>query len=499
MRARRHDDRGYALVLIAASMSLLLGVAGFGVDLGSWYRSATRLQNAVDSAALAGVVFMPGDFVSAQSTALGVMRKNGFANGTDNNVVTVSAVGSDPHELRVCATLGNVQQFFTKIVGAHPSISKCATARYVLPVAMGSPLNEITNDALGVYPAISGYCSASEDGDEFQSGYRGMFPDHTWASYTGCPPGGAYGPPLGANPDYDPSGYDYRIDVKTATATSIDVFDGEWSSTSPYDGVQGNGTTTIDTTYTLTFDNNTPLNRGDDVVVASTTVASGDASWQSQWKTLATVSVIGGYYLNVKTSTNAESHGTNSYGLRARQSSAFTACSSDVTSANYSATCPQIYGVSRISVDAQVASSAAQFYLASIGADHAGQDLVIDLYDPGEGGQAIQVLDPNGNPVTFDWKTVDNLPQVAGAEQMSGTDSALDVSGAVSTPDYERNAGTFNDRKVELTIHLPADYAGTYGDKTWWSLHYEFGSLKVRDRTTWSVHVNGDPVRLVGS
>ena len=40
---------------------------------------------------------------------------------------------------------------------------------------------------------------------------------------------------------------------------------------------------------------------------------------------------------------------------------------------------------------------------------------------------------------------------------------------------------------------------GTYGAKTWWSLHYEFGSLKVRDRTTWSVHVNGDPVRLVGS
>jgi hypothetical protein len=480
-------------------MSLLLGVAGFGVDLGSWYRSATRLQNAVDAAALAGVVFMPGDFTTAQNTALAVMRKNGFANGTDNNVVTVSAVAGDDHELKVCTTLGNVQQFFTKVVGAHPRIAKCATARYVLPVAMGSPLNEISNTALGVYPAINGYCSASEDGDEFQSGYRGLFPDHTWLSYTGCPPGGDYGPPLGANPDYDAHGYDYRVDVKAAVATSIDVFDGEWSSTSPYDGVQGNGTTSIDTTYTVTFDNNTPLNRADDVVVATTTIASGDASWQAHWASIATVSAIGGYYVNVRTSTNPESHGTNSYGLRARVGASFTSCSSDVTAANYSATCPQIYGVNHLSVDAQVASNTAQFYLASIGSEHAGQDLTIDLYDPGEGGQSIEVLDPNGDPATFDWKTVDNLPQVAGADAMSGTDSSLDVSGAVTPPDYERNSGTFNDRKVELTIHLPADYAAIYGAKSWWSLRYEFGSLKVRDRTTWSVHVNGDPVRLVGT
>ena len=44
------DERGYVLVLLSVCMSLLLGVAGFAVDLGSWYREASRMQNAVDAA-----------------------------------------------------------------------------------------------------------------------------------------------------------------------------------------------------------------------------------------------------------------------------------------------------------------------------------------------------------------------------------------------------------------------------------------------------------------
>lgn len=492
------DERGYVLVLLSICMTMLLGVAGFAVDLGSWYREASRLQNAVDAAALAGVIYMPGDFSTARSVALGTASRNGFTNGSGGVTITVSSVAADSHRLKVCAVDDQVERFFSRAVGANPRISKCATARYVLPLAMGSPLNELSNAALGVYPAVSGYCSASEDGDEFLSGYRGLFPDHSWSTYTGCPPGGSSGPPLGPNPDYDSDGYDFQVDVKTASPTAIEVFDGAWSQTSVYDGVQGTGTTKMDTTYTVSFDNNTPLNQADDVQVANVTAKSGDAVWAGVWRSIATVSGVGSYRVNVVTSTNSEAHATNSFGVRARAGGSFAQCSSDATAANYSATCPQVYGIEHLSIDARVASSQANFYLASVDQSYAGQELVIDLYDPGEGGQSIEVLDPNGNPVHFAWRTIDTMPQTAGADAMAGDDDALDVSGAISPPDYTRNAGTFNDRKVRITVRMPDDYANEFGARTWWKLRYAFGSLKVRDRTTWSVSVGGDPVRLVG-
>ena len=260
--------------------------------------------------------------------------------------------------------------------------------------------------------------------------------------------------------------------------------------------------TTVHTTYAGSWDSNTPLDPSDDVSLGSTTVASGSAIHRAQWQTLFTVSQPGRYTMNVTVSTNNTSHGSNSFGIRAFQGGGFVLCSSDPSAANYNANCVQVSARESLGVNAQVASSTASFFLASVDPVYAGKQMVVGLFDPSEGGQTIEILDPNGNPVSFTWSTTDNLPTAApGALAYSGSGTSLDVSGsATPKPSHRRNPGKFNDRKVVAIVDLPTNYATLYCTptcKTWWKLRYTFGSTSVSDRTTWSVSVIGDPVRLV--
>ncbi|TON77198.1 hypothetical protein CGH50_29715, partial [Vibrio parahaemolyticus] len=54
--ATRRTQKGITLVLISMVLLILLGVAAFGIDLNHQVLNKTRLQNAVDTAALAGAV-----------------------------------------------------------------------------------------------------------------------------------------------------------------------------------------------------------------------------------------------------------------------------------------------------------------------------------------------------------------------------------------------------------------------------------------------------------
>jgi hypothetical protein len=118
--------------------------------------------------------------------------------------------------------------------------------------------------------------------------------------------------------------------------------------------------------------------------------------------------------------------------------------------------------------------------------------MVIQLFDPGEGARTIEVLDPNGNPVSFDYENVEGFTPT-----YSGTTNLLDVSGAGPQPPNRSSTFKFNERKMQLTIDLPANYAALYGTSTWWKLRYTTSSSGVTDRTTWSVAIVGDPLRLV--
>ena len=57
---KRNEDRGAALIWIAGMLVVLLSMAAFATDLGWILLWNSRLQAAADSAALAGVVNLPG-------------------------------------------------------------------------------------------------------------------------------------------------------------------------------------------------------------------------------------------------------------------------------------------------------------------------------------------------------------------------------------------------------------------------------------------------------
>ncbi len=477
------------LVFVSIVLVVILASAGFAVDLGSWYHEAVEMQNGVDAAALAGVIYMPADYASAQSTATTTMGKNGFNNGQGGISVSVSKVVGYPHRLEVCATDNKVQRYFSAIVGAHPVIHKCATAEYILPVQLGSPLNEFDQPTLGVWPAVNGYCTAKEDGDLLLSGFQGSRPGGGGAT---C------GPPGSASSDYNAAGYAFDIGVvDNSQSTNIDLYNAAFTGSSPDMGL-GNfsgAPTTIDTIYSVYDATQTPLDPSDDPLLFTTTVASGDAGWNG-WRTLYTVPAgapAGRYRVQVTTKAGqANSAGSNSFGIRAYVGGAFTQCSTIPGAGNFSATCPEVFAENNLSVFANQAGSTADFYLANVDASHAGKQMVIQLFDPGEGGQTIEVLDPSGNPVSFDYQNVEGF-----SPNYSGTTSALNVSGSGPQPPNRASNSKFNERKLQISINLPASYTSTYGTNTWWKLRYRFSGSSVTDRTTWSVDIVGEPVRLV--
>lgn len=88
---RSGDERGAALVLVAAALVALLGFSAMVVDVGVLYLNREQLSNAADAAALAGAQFLPDDPATAISTARHYAAQNGIQ--ADEVTVNVSADG----------------------------------------------------------------------------------------------------------------------------------------------------------------------------------------------------------------------------------------------------------------------------------------------------------------------------------------------------------------------------------------------------------------------
>src|SRR5256885_14371984 len=133
------DDRGQTLVVVALLLTMLLGFVGLAVDV-AWYElNLVRMQRAADAAALAGVVYLPGNPTGAVIAALAEATKNGYVTGLGG----VSVVPrQDPINGRVLdvTVQAPVQTYFARLFGtATVQGSRTAAAEFVLPVPMGSP------------------------------------------------------------------------------------------------------------------------------------------------------------------------------------------------------------------------------------------------------------------------------------------------------------------------------------------------------------------------
>jgi Flp pilus assembly protein TadG len=147
IREHRGTDTGAVAVLVAVLVPAFLMFAALAVDVARWYVEGERLQKAADAAALAGVVFMPQDFATAQSTALNIAGDNGYT--PSSKVTIVVQPGGKPSQLRVTIK-STVSNAFGSFAGFPTTdVERTSVADYVGPAPMGSPCNTYGNQPAG--------------------------------------------------------------------------------------------------------------------------------------------------------------------------------------------------------------------------------------------------------------------------------------------------------------------------------------------------------------
>lgn len=495
----RRDEKGYVLAVSAIIMVPLLAISGMATDIGGWYAEGTKMQKAADAAALAAVVWLP-DLTKATAVAHQTARQNGFDSNDDNISIVVGQLSNT--DLRVTITDTDAPVFFSRFFMDSMTIKRESIATYVLPVPLGSPRNYfgtghlVTSAPDGMWAAVNGWCSPKEQGDPFAVGFQGNWP----SSGQVCP--GAT-----ANAQYIASpkpAYEYIIEVPAGRSQPIVValYSPAKTTTAPDDGTGA----TMTTTFTMRSPDATPFDDTDNPLTSCAGPGQSNprnyapfevdndytyfgASGWSSFCTIPTTAPAGKYVLSVRSlEGEAGSSASNNYSILASYGGAGATCDG-----RSDATCPRVYGRNWISVFASTTSSSSEFFLSEIGAEHAGKQMEITLFDPGEGGNNIRIMDPNGDFVDFDYRTSEDL--------YSGTNvSSLDVSGCTGWPQPGADRGSacrYNERFVILTVDLPANYATKYPGQKWWKVQYNFSST-VNDRSTWAVRIIGDPVHLSG-
>jgi hypothetical protein len=218
-------ERGVVLVWFALLLVVLLGFAGFAVDLSNWWFQAERLQRGADAAAHAGVVYLPADLANATSTARAEAAKNGYrASGADSNATIAVSQEPNPNRLRVKVTT-TVPSYFVGLLGVDEiTLTREAVAEYIAPVPMGSPENKLGNDpARGqnspqFWINIAGPNSTKASGDRYQAKMCGT-------AVAGCT--GAANPGIN-NDEYSFEGYFFSLHVTSAPAgqpLQVQVYD----------------------------------------------------------------------------------------------------------------------------------------------------------------------------------------------------------------------------------------------------------------------------------
>src|SRR5919202_586507 len=101
-------ERGQVLVLVAAMLVLLLGVAAIAIDVGYAYYGKRALQVSADAAALAGAAELPNQ-ANAKSVALQFSASSGGKNERRNipGVETSVGIGCIPATAK-CSLMNTV-------------------------------------------------------------------------------------------------------------------------------------------------------------------------------------------------------------------------------------------------------------------------------------------------------------------------------------------------------------------------------------------------------
>ena len=518
----RSSERGYIMAMTALLLIPLMIFAAFAVDVGAWYAQAARTQRAADAAALAAVVWMPNE-ATATTAALDVAAKNGYVHGV-NATVTVERQGAQQVKVHIVSE-GSV--YFGAVVMDSIDIERFAVAEYILPVPMGNPTNVLGGGNIpgigdGIWLSINGICWPREHGDLFSvrsaENLSGVVPTPK-GRFNTCLGTGYSGP---VSPTYDSEGYTYVIDVPEGSGdVNVQIFEpGNCPDTGAGDSHDLGWAGTQDwarppsdhpgpkLNARLYAADDTPLSDQDNLdapPVANVTFGRNDCNagigGDPHWYNVATIPAgnPGRWFLRVRGVSHELSGdiddrvaGLNNYALRLARGSDNSQCSRLSTP-----TCPQIFAKDWLSLHRPVfpgGELVANFYLAEISEVHAGKTVEIIMFDLGEGMHDVQIQSPGGISMPFEYQIYDcELFDTCTTPALQTHDPACG-----GTPCLDVRADKFNDHAVRVLVDLPAGYDCDGESHCWWKVRYDAngGDREPTDRTTWSVRVIGDPVRL---
>jgi hypothetical protein len=202
---RGHHERGAVVVLVALSLSVLMGFASMAVDVGYWEYSQRQQQNAVDSAAVGGAQALDAAGCPSQSVATAAADSDAALNGFPVSAVTVyNPPKTGPYAGNNCAVqvsiTGNKPSFFAKLFGV-PNVNEttAATAQiqssnntciYLMSTTATSSFNGGSVSASGCSISMNNTASFCGSGSisAARIGYAGSAPTVCGQPFTGATP-----------------------------------------------------------------------------------------------------------------------------------------------------------------------------------------------------------------------------------------------------------------------------------------------------------------------
>lgn len=255
------DERGFILVWCGLIITVLLGFAGFAVDLGNWYLHIQHAQRAADSAALDGATHLPADPDTATAVAKEGLKNNGVEQQFIDAAV-IKVVNGHPNQLYVKVDTQTNNSFVKMFgVGRTSTFTRAATATWAPPIEMGNfsnvlgtepadpsrPLNDQWETAAKkaaqrqYWLTIAGPDTFQGRGDEY-TGRKCDNPRNGGNVVDGCKTVGLGGqstsfipPPPGSK--YAKAQYSYTVTVLAGApgvSTRLQVYDPAFALTGPY-------------------------------------------------------------------------------------------------------------------------------------------------------------------------------------------------------------------------------------------------------------------------
>ncbi len=488
----KSKESGAAMVLVAMSMVVLLGMAAFGTDLAWFYLNASRVQRAADAGALGGVVWLPSQSGTAITTARAIAKQNGYDDTLLLQDVTPAVVSGESNQLQVTVR-DTVPTFFAQIFGFNTmTIQRSAIAEYIPPLKLGSPAGQFGNSCDPTQPGCTGQAN-------FWANIHGWWTDTTMGdAYTSHCRGSSDNPACTQNTFARPGGYLYGIEKGTGSFT-VQGLDLRFFNTS-------GGNPTSDTIRTgdrgcedwtpssaatcgptmlvrLYAPDPTPLDLSDNGAPLCTATLTptgqvlpaaaynwatpnGNACW--------TQNGSGIYVLQIAVQdpgNTVDRAGLNRYSIRANNNGA------------------KLFALGDFSIYNNASGTTTAFYLAEVPTYYHGKTFVVELYDAGESAAngTLQVVDPSGTTFNDGQCRIysrDNPSQSWNLQQTiaSGSDCQETV-----TP------GEYNGRWLKFEMDLPSTYSCS---TCWWNMKYAYPSA-VNDTTTWRAYMIGNPIHLI--